>query len=163
MEIVAYESSYQTFCADDFIFIKNKDNFVWCVDSNVTDRLGSYFMLVMNIKLNNTFRTKVDDTLAWIFASKIKDNLFVWIIFSIFPQIVVIFNRIPNNTYSSEVFCMDLIRHWHKPNINRPIDRCTPRHGLTSIKCLWGLRTKDIRYEFMHKRNSRRPTNHLNG
>ena len=118
-------------------------------------------MFIMDIKFNDSFRSKINYTLTRVFTSKIKDDLFVRVIFSILSQKIVILNRIPNYADSSKVLRNYLIRHWDKPNINRTIDWGTSWHGLTCVEGFRCFSTKDIWNHFMNKRNSRSTSNHF--
>lgn len=91
-------------------------------------------MLVMYIKFNNTFGSEIKYTLARISTVPIKNDFLIGISFRILTKIILIFDRIPDNTNSSEIQCSYLIWKINKTGLNCTIYISSSSHSLTRIK-----------------------------
>jgi hypothetical protein len=111
MKVIDEKATNHTLSTHDFVPIKHENNFIWRVDPQIADRLWSYLMFIIYIKLNNSLWAKIDDMLTWIATSPIKNNLFIEIIFVIFALKVIPLHMIPGNTNRCEVSPINLIKH----------------------------------------------------
>ena len=161
MEIVHYKTADQTFCAYYFVLIEHKYYLMWSVDPDISDGLRSYFMLIVYVDLNNSFWSEVHHTLAWITTAKIKYDFFVWIVFCILSQEIVIFHAVPSNWNCCKVFGWYFVRRVDKSDVYCTENRCSSGHGLAWIQCFWRFNVKYRRNDFLNHRNTWTTSNQL--
>ncbi len=118
-------------------------------------------MLVMYVKFNDTFGSKIKYTLARISTVPIKNDFLICIGFRIFTVIILIFDRIPNNTDRSEIKCSYLVWKINKTRLNCPINTGSSCHSLARIESFRWFDIEGISYNLLYQRYPRCATNQL--
>lgn len=72
MKIIYHKSPYQAFSTYYLILVIYKNYLVWCVYSNVTNRLWCELVLVVNVELDDALGAEVERCLAWVSATVVE-------------------------------------------------------------------------------------------